>query len=471
MDFKITEETQIHFGYEPSIKQAQALSCVLDEPVEGLIDIPVGGYDEITVNCGRGWGKDLFLFTAAYELARRKAGRKILICFAYWDQVLNFLEQTARGRHEQKDEFLVPQLWTWKENKKSFYLPNGSSIKCIPVVEKPETVRSNRAHFIFVNEASTIPWEIVDTHIIPALRKGGRVVYCGTPKGKNWFHDAYVRGLKDPSNKYYIKNLTNPTSISFHGTFLDNPNVANDPEKIKEKTPFKIWLQEYMAEFLDDSSVFTNLQHAIFDVENYSLGQEEWIGEEPIKFDKDKNIPEARYVLGADWAKTTDYTVLTVMNIQTGKVVYWRRIQNVDYTTQATIAMELARKYNNAYFIYDGTGVGIAVGDTLSNLRLEPKYSNITLCPIVFTNEVKQDLIQSLILRVERPGDFQCFIPGIPELTRELTNLEQGTTKLGSITYQAPKGQHDDAVISLALANYAWQELRILPQINTVSIF
>lgn len=71
--------------------------------------------------------------------------------------------------------------------------------------------------------------------------------------------------------------------------------------------------------------------------------------------------------------------------------------------------------------------------------------------PVKLTNLSKAQLIQSLMVSIERqrirwPRTWST-------LTDELKRYEYRITAQGNITYNAPAGYHDDCVIALALAN------------------
>ena len=111
---------------------------------------------------------------------------------------------------------------------------------------------------------------------------------------------------------------------------------------------------------------------------------------------------------------------------------------------QAERVGELARKYST-YVLLDSTGLGDPVYDMLL-ARGTPAY------PYVFTSRSKEMLIQNLSIDIQSKS---ISFPDIPVLRYELGAYQYTLGPTGRLTYSAPEGDHDDCVISLALADWA----------------
>lgn len=444
--------------------------CKMQQDI--VAEILYGKNQEVVINAGRAFGKDLTIGVALHDLcALLKPGTQVLFVCPYHSQTQNFYQQVLNGKNLREDdpcygEYFIPQTFEIVGKEVRFFdnpisgTFNGSKIKAASA-ENPKSIRSGRADIIVINEAAFIPESIILNEVIPVLKRGGKIVYISTPNGKNWFYHKFVKGMRDPNHENYVKQLLDPKVKSFYATYKDNPKAATDYELNARIQPKKVFQRETLARFMDDNSIFTDLDKAFFecDYDNQS-GNELWIGEEPIKADKSKNIPEAKYVMAVDWAKINDFTVIFIMNILTGKIVYYRRMQKVDYNRQCLAVLEASLKYNQASIVYDATGVGVAVGDILGNLRLKKEYSMISLFPKTFTNEFKKDIILNLATRIETPDEYQCFIPNIQQIVHEMTLLEMKESELGALKFAASKGEKDDCVMSLALVNWLWKEQR-----------
>ena len=241
----------------------------------------------------------------------------------------------------------------------------------------------------------------------------GWALFISTPRGKNWFYDLYIKDAPDWECWHY------PTSI----------NRYIDPEEIKQMQqdmPKRLYEQEVLAKFLDDEvAVFRRIHRC-------AVGSLQ------------SPVPGRLYIMGVDLAKTVDYTVITVIDSVTREIVAWKRFQELNWTTQKMEIEELAHRYNHALCYIDATGVGDPVVEDLL-------HSGVTVEGIKFTNELKQQMIESLILSIEKR---LIVFPPIEELLEELRIYEYELTKHGKIRYTAPEGKHDDCVISLALANW-----------------
>ena len=148
------------------------------------------------------------------------------------------------------------------------------------------------------------------------------------------------------------------------------------------------------------------------------------------------------FVIGVDLAKTQDFTVLTVINAQTGQVVEIERFNNISWVIQKERIKALAEKYNNARIVLDATGLGDPIFDDLYR-------EGLNVIPFKFTHQSKVKLIEHLAIMIE---NRKIYILPNDTLINELSVFEYKESRSGVITYSAPEGYHDDCVISLALA-------------------
>jgi phage FluMu gp28-like protein len=155
--------------------------------------------------------------------------------------------------------------------------------------------------------------------------------------------------------------------------------------------------------------------------------------------------PDGSYVMGVDLAKSSDYTVLTVMDMRTNSVVYWERFNEIDWNLQKARIEAVARRYNDARVIIDSTGVGDPIVEDL-------KRAGLMIDDVKLNNLSKDKLITKAVIFVEQR---LCRIPDIDELVNELDAYAFTRSDGGVFKYSAPSGLHDDAVISFALAIWA----------------
>lgn len=178
--------------------------------------------------------------------------------------------------------------------------------------------------------------------------------------------------------------------------------------------------------------------------------------------------PEFNYVLGADLARSVDYTVLTVINKQLKRVDYVERMENENRTSwsyQKEKILAVSRMYGNAMTIVDSTGVGDPIVEDLQRMGCNVYYNETeagkTTPGVKFTAASKENLIEKLKIAIE----LKLFtIPRVPWLIRELERFECITLPSGNHRWQARDGEHDDGVMSLALAVWGARDFIYAPQ-------
>ena len=275
-----------------------------------------------------------------------------------------------------------------------------------------------------VDEAALVKAHVWSQVLRPMLADYQAPAYFySTPRGKNWFYDLYMRGVNGDKG---WRSWKQPTAI----------NAYIKPEEIEESKrdmTEMMFTQEIMAEFLsEETGVFKKIRQCI--VGDYKAA-----------------IPGRFYVIGADLAKTVDFTVLTVIDSVTREVVAWERFQDLAWSIQKLRVQQLAAKYNNALVIVDSTGVGDPIAEDLSRAGLSLWYQG-DKPGFKFTNDSKNQLINNLAIAIEQR---RITFPNEPILIDELNAFEYSITDGGRIKYSAPDGKHDDCVISLALACWA----------------
>ena len=284
--------------------------------------------------------------------------------------------------------------------------------------DKEDGLRGETINYLVIDEMGVIKRDVW----LYALRgtissTEAPVLFIGTPKGKNLFHELFVKG-QDSLNKDYK---------SFQFSSNASPYFSNDEWADVQQLPARIFEQEYKAHFIDDGGeVFRNIKNC-------------------IKGQLQEPIPGTKYYAGIDLAKTYDYTVVIIFNEQ-GQLVAYDRYNQISWEVQKERIINLVNKYK-AFALVDSTGVGDPI--------LEDLEKHIQCEGYKFSNTSKRQLIERLSISLETET---ISFPEIPELINELNifTFEQSST--GTIRYNAPSGMHDDIVISLALANWKLKE-------------
>lgn len=326
------------------------------------------------------------------------------------------------------ERYFVPILrqlpvehWRWRQQKKELSIFDR---KCdFRSADRPELLEGFAYRLIILNEAGIILkdeylWENAIRPMIMDFNPDQLI--GGTPKGRNLFFDLKVKAEDDKDPRYKDWKY-------FHFTSYDNPYInKKEIDALVADMPEHVRNQEIFALFLEDSaSVFKGVDNAV--IKNYR-------GEPPD--------PDKMYYIGLDLAKHVDFTVISVLD-ESGKQVYFNRLQKLDWPYQKRLVADLVRSYQGRLCM-DATGVGDPIYDDLVNEGLNVE-------PYVFTSRSKKQLIECLMISFEQ-GKNQLMDE--PVQTNELKIFGYEIAPSG-IKYSAPQGKHDDCVIALALAEWA----------------
>jgi hypothetical protein len=303
----------------------------------------------------------------------------------------------------------------------SIELKNGARIQ-IRSADSPDTqLVSETLDGVVCDEFAQYDDQVWPMHIRPMLATtNGWALFVGTPRGHNWAHDLYLRGLAD-----------DPEWASFRWPSTASPYFTKT-EYLRAKTemPERIFAQEIEAEFVSGSgAVFRNIESCIG----------------PLAQPDDNNV------LGVDIAKVKDFTVLHVLNSRR-ETVFTDRFNRLDYGLQKTRIIDAYRRFNCRMAIVDSTGLGSPIVDDLRR--------SILVDAVNLTSGRKAELIEGLMILLDQ-GIIR--IPNDETLLGELRAFTFETTPSGHDRYEAPSGRHDDHVIALALAAYGLRGYPLQP--------
>ena len=372
--------------------------------------------------CGRRWGKTL---ACANEIIKAAIDVPSSVC--WWVAPVFGQTEIAMSMVERA---LIPTglVRRYQKSLNRFILVNESQIEFHSVGNEPDRLRGPGLNCLVIDEAAMMEEKVWTEILRPTLAdRNGKLIMISTPKGRNYFHRLFQEGQAglhgDPKHREWA---------SWNFPSSSNPYLpASEIEDARTKLPRDVFRQEWLAEFLEESAgVFKGIQACIW-------GPWEGRNEGPQ--------PNRRYVLGWDVAKYTNFSVLTVIDKLMRRVVAWDRFNRVDWSYQIAKVRNLAA-YFHANVIMDATGAGDPL---VSQVRAALTPLGLALEPIVFTNDLKQQIIENLAISMEQR---RVSYPAIPELLQELEVFQYEMTKSRNIIYSAPTGFDDDCVMSLALA-------------------
>ena len=220
----------------------------------------------------------------------------------------------------------------------------------------------------------------------------------------------------------------NPRYTYFKGTSYDNPFTNYDElEDIKSTLPIEVWNQEYLAEFIDSATVFKNIR----DVLITSAEQTE------------------QTYIGIDVGFINDYTVLTALN-DSQEVIRIERFNKVDAKEAKERIKAFIDSYSNPIAYIELNNQGKPIYDDLMYMDLSAYLQGFNT-----TSKSKGDIINLLIKAF---NERTISILDDPILISELEAFIFKVTSTGVIKFEASSGFHDDMVMSLAIANKAYEE-------------
>jgi hypothetical protein len=383
------------------------------------------------ISCGRRFGKTLAAINelAAYSWEHTKyPSWWVSPSYNQAAQAFATCTRELSGAIAHKSSALGQMRIDWKSGGKTRFVS----------AERYENLRGEGVGFMVIDEAAFVDRAAWEEVLRPMLSDTmGRALLISTPKGRgNWFHELYVRGQSDEHPDFFSLQL--PTSVS---PYVPDSEVENARQTLPQAT----FDQEYLASFIADSAgVFSNVNACIYgELEPYN--------------------PRHRYVMGLDLAKHIDWTVLTVIDCDSERefpavtegypdirrvcphVASFTRVNTISWEAQANLVAEVAKQYN-AYVLLDSTGLGDPILDLLLTKRV-PAF------PYHLSSQSKQRLIQNLAVALQTEN--VTFPAELAIVKHELEVYAYDIGATGNLKYSAPQGDHDDAVISLALAVWA----------------
>lgn len=314
---------------------------------------------------------------------------------------------------------LSPVIKSKSEQARRMELVTGGIIDFWSL-DNPESPRGRKYHRVVMDECAQIVDNYAWTYVIrPTLADfQGRVVFATTPNGLNWMYDLYRYAISGTSSDWKVFQF--PTST--------NPFIsARELEEIRRTTAAKAYEQEFEAKFVSDGiSVFRSIHKATTAV----------LQENPE--------PGHQYVIGADFARTEDFSVFIVLDATTKSVVWIERTKHLDWAIQIGLLRALSSRYNPIVIVAEKNAVGDSVVQQLTDFGLP-------IFPFYTSNPSKVMLVNALAYAFDN-GDIK--IPNDPILIHELMAFDAQPTSSGMIRYAAPGGSHDDMVMALMLAWY-----------------
>lgn len=293
--------------------------------------------------------------------------------------------------------------------------PSGGRL-AVYSADNDTALRGEAFDVVIVDEAAMVREETYTDVLLPTLAdRDGRMLLISTPKGRNWFWREWVRGQRGGD------------VVAFRAPTADNPlpNIQKAAALVRDRVSERTYRQEWLAEFVEDGGgVFRGVRRLATAVLQERA--------------QDGHV----YVMGADWGRTNDATVFTVIDVTRKEVCAIDRMVETDYKLQTTRLRALWERFGRCSIIAEQNSMGGPLVEHLSHEGLRVRAFQTT-------NATKAVIIDGLALAFERE---ELHIPDDEVLIGELEAYESERLPSGAIRFSAPSGMHDDYVMSLALA-------------------
>ena len=297
---------------------------------------------------------------------------------------------------------------------------NGSTIQFLSA-ERYDSIRGFSFNYMVVDEAAFIKEQAMNEAIFPTLSAiGKKCLIISTPKSKNWFYNAYLKGSNEGGDY-----------ISFRGISTDNPHIDVDFINNQSKSlPTEIFKQEYLAQFSESTNdVFRGLD-AVCNLNAY---------EEPR--------PNKRYYYGVDTGLSNDFTVCTILD-ESGKTARVLRFNGKSLEETGDAIVALLRRYSVRGGNIETNNIGRAIFEKVRSAKIK-------CTPFVTTQDSKTQGVRALIHDIEE-GILELPSKDLmPEMYNELSSYTYKVNTNGKLSFHHQNGMHDDIVDSLWLANLA----------------
>lgn len=341
-------------------------------------------------------------------------GKSVLLSSTSQDQADVFWEYIKRWLSPLLDANLI-----YKNEVKRILRFNDGQIR-VKTGSQPDVLRGSGVSLLVLDECAYLhpsAWQSVGAPML--ADSDGSAVFISTPKRRNWFFHLYQQAIQADNTDWQAWNFPSHA----------NPHLPKSAlERLAENMTDDDYRQEILAEFLEGSgAVFRNVDEVC------------------ILPEKLRATYPGTFVMGVDWAMTKDYTAITVMDVNTARLVDYDHFRGVDWSLQRGRLKVMYDKWKPITIVAESNSIGSPNIEAL-------QYEGLPVVGFETTAVSKPPLIESLVLAFERR---ELELVRDPELMGELMAYERKVGATGRSQYSAPEGLHDDYVMSLALCWYA----------------
>ena len=406
--------------------------------------------------CGRGWGKSLVFSRKNLWLLYTKPNIESLIISSTQRQsmiMFDYCFNTAKGNPLMREMLQHPGTSRTVLQLKPSLKSKLTALPC-----SPNKLRGYHPDWIFLDEASIVPSEMITSEIMMMLTKpNAALIMSGTPMA---FEHVFRKAFLDTA-RYSVHHYPSNTS-----PLVSQAQLKEWREMMTEEE----WRREVQALWTESTQAFfpLDLIAACIDPElSNPSSPDAYI--ENIE-DTAKTSPNGRFFAGLDLGKQIDHSVLAVVqhtDTGTARLVHKRQFplgtpypEVIAYTARAHQIFNLEGTH------VDKTGIGDAVVDELEDAEI-PEVKGV-----FFTDAEKENLLNYLKLLMEKRqlrinGEDRQLIAQMNEQQYEYLKPTTARERL-HLKFWHPRGRHDDQLYALALACSASKEAEPEPFLKIV---
>jgi len=321
----------------------------------------------------------------------------------------------------------------------------GGKLVALPC--SPNKLRGFHPDWVFCDEASIIPSDMITSEIMLMLTKpNSHFVMSGTPKS---FEHILRRAFLEPK-RYSIHHYASYTS-----PLVSKEQLAEWQQDMTKEE----WTREVEAKWIETANVFFPID-LIISCLDPELGDPDSPNQyiHDLESIQPKQLQGAFYA-GLDMGKQIDHSVLAVVQ----KTDHERRLiykhQFPLGTPYPSVIAHVAKANQTLQFtklIIDKTGVGDAVTDEIKHIGISQAEG------LFLTDKWKEEILTHLKLLMQQkrlsllPDDTQ-LLAQINEQRYEYLKPKTAQERI-HLKFTHPPRRHDDQLFALALACYASKE-------------
>ncbi|MCW4047986.1 MAG: hypothetical protein NWE99_10600 [Candidatus Bathyarchaeota archaeon] len=406
--------------------------------------------------CGRGWGKSLVFSRKNLWLLYTKPNVESLIISSTQRQsmiMFDYCYTTIKANPLMREMLQHPGTTRTVIKLKP---PLGGKLIALPC--SPDKLRGFHPDWIFIDEASIVPSQMITSEIMMMLTKpNAALIMSGTPMAfDHAFHNAFL-----DTKRYSIHHYPSDSS-----PLVSKAQLAEWREMMTKEE----WQREVQAQWIETTHAFfpMDLIVACLDPELADpTSPNQYI--EDIEHQNRARL-SGKYFAGLDLGKQIDHSVLAVVQLTKNnkvRLIHKRQFPlGTPYPEVIAYVAKAHQTFNFEGMYVDKTGIGDAIVDELENIDI-PEVKGV-----FFTDAEKENMLNYLKLLMEKKqlgihGEDKQLIAQINEQQYEYLKPNTAQERI-HIKFRHPKGRHDDQLYALALACYASKETEPEPFLYVV---